>query len=47
MFHVEVIPGVGHTLTPSSADGCVTGGGGYAPRYLELVDEWIELHLKP
>lgn len=43
LFRVEVIPDVGHTLTPSSADGCVTGGGGYAPRYLELIDEWIGL----
>jgi pimeloyl-ACP methyl ester carboxylesterase len=41
-FHVEVIPDVGHTLTPSKSDGCVTGSGGYAPRYLELIDEWIE-----
>jgi pimeloyl-ACP methyl ester carboxylesterase len=41
-FHVEVIPDVGHTLTPSKSDGCVTGGGGFAPRYLELIDEWIE-----
>lgn len=41
-FHVEVIPDVGHTLTPSRSDGCVRGGGGYTPRYLELIDEWIE-----
>jgi pimeloyl-ACP methyl ester carboxylesterase len=46
-FHVEVIPNVGHTLTPSKADGCITGGGSYAPRYLELIDEWINLHQAP
>ena len=42
MFHVEVIPGVGHTLTPATKNGCVSGSGGYAPRYLELIDEWID-----
>jgi pimeloyl-ACP methyl ester carboxylesterase len=39
---VAVIPGVGHTLTPAREDGCVTGGGGYSQRYLELLDEWID-----
>lgn len=39
---VVVIPGVGHTLTPAQKSGCVTGSGGYSPRYLELIDEWIE-----
>lgn len=42
MFHVELIPDVGHTLTPATDSGCVTGSGGYVPRYTELIDEWIE-----
>lgn len=41
-FRVEVIPGVGHTLSPATADGCRVAGGSTSPRYLELLDEWIE-----
>ena len=41
-FRVELIPDVGHTLKPASAHGCASGSGGYSPRYLELIDEWIE-----
>ncbi|NNC93446.1 MAG: hypothetical protein HKN80_13235 [Acidimicrobiia bacterium] len=37
---VEVIPGVGHTLKPST-NGCALEGSGLPTRYEELIDEWI------
>lgn len=41
--HVELIPGVGHTLQEQST-GCEGDGlGGVAARYMELLDEWIEM----
>jgi hypothetical protein len=41
--HVELIPDVGHVLMPTRS-GCIGGAGGtsYAPRYLELLEEWLQ-----
>lgn len=38
-YHVELIPGVGHTMQTQSSM-CGTGGS-TSDRYLELLDEWI------
>lgn len=38
-YHVELIPGVGHTMQTRSSM-CGTGGS-TSDRYLELLDEWI------
>jgi hypothetical protein len=42
-YHVEIIPGVGHVLMPART-GCIgeAGGTNYAPRYLELLEEWLQ-----
>jgi hypothetical protein len=41
--HVEPIPGDGHTLQEQST-GCEGDGqGAVSARYMELLDEWIEM----
>ena len=40
-YHVEVIPGVGHTMLEHRT-GCIgEAGSATSARYLELLDEWI------
>ena len=41
--HVELIPGVGHTLQRQSTGCAGDPPGGYADRYIELIDEWLEM----
>ena len=41
--HVELIPGVGHTLQKQSTGCAGDPPGGYADRYTELIDEWLEM----
>jgi pimeloyl-ACP methyl ester carboxylesterase len=39
---VEVIPGVGHILTPVGENGCTDTGSGYASEYFEILESWLE-----
>jgi dienelactone hydrolase len=42
-FHVELIPGIGHTMF-TQATGCLgEPGGALSKRYVELLDEWIAM----
>lgn len=41
--HVELIPGVGHTLLEQETGCSGDPPGGYSDRYIELIDDFIEM----
>jgi pimeloyl-ACP methyl ester carboxylesterase len=42
-YQIEVLPNVGHVLTPAKT-GCLNEAGGstYTPEYLEILEEWLQ-----
>jgi hypothetical protein len=41
-YQIEVLPGVGHVLTPAKSGCFGEGGTVYAPEYLETMEAWLQ-----